>query len=247
MLYQAYLLLVLAFVTAATPPAQRMVKETFGSGGRTRTFYLFVPDSVKKGEPAPLLVLLHGSGRTGDSLLEKWTSIARRDGIILAGPDASSKVGWAVPADGPDYLYDLVETLRAQYDIDPARVYLFGHSAGAGHALAMGVLESEYFAAVAVHAGTLNEAMFPLIERAPRKIPMAIWVGDNDSLFPVRVVRATQEALNKHGFDAQFTVIGRHTHWYYDRAPEINAKVWAFLQRHRLDGEPKYQRYQLVR
>jgi poly(3-hydroxybutyrate) depolymerase len=247
MVYQAYLLLVLAFVTAAVPPAPRMVKETFGSGGRTRTYYLFAPDSVKKGEAAPVLVLLHGSGRTGDSLLEKWTAIARRDGIILAGPDASSKEGWAIPEDGPDYLYDLVETLRAQYDIDPARVYLFGHSAGAGHALAMGVLESEYFAAVAVHAGVLNEGMFPLIERAPRKIPMAIWVGDSDPLFPVRVVQATQESLNKHGFDAQLTVIGTHTHWYYDRAPEINAKVWAFLQRQRLDGEPKYQRYQLSR
>jgi dienelactone hydrolase len=111
----------------------------------------------------------------------------------------------------------------------------------------MGVLESEYFAAVAVHAGVLNEGMFPLIERAPRKIPMAIWVGDSDPLFPVRVVQATQESLNKHGFDAQLTVIGTHTHWYYDRAPEINAKVWAFLQRQRLDGEPKYQRYQLSR
>ena len=83
----------------------------------------------------------------------------------------------------------------------------------------MGVLESEYFAAVAAHAGVLNEAMFLLIERAPRKIPMAIWVDDSDRLFPVRVVRATQEAFNKHGFDAQLTVIGRHTHWYYDRRP----------------------------
>jgi hypothetical protein len=33
----------------------------------------------------------------------------------------------------------------------------------------------------------------------------------------------------------------------YDRAAEINIKVRAFLQKARLPGEPKYQRYQIAR
>ena len=35
-------------------------------------------------------------------------------------------------------------------------MYLFGHSAGAGQALYLSLLESEYFAATAVHAGALR-------------------------------------------------------------------------------------------
>jgi hypothetical protein len=72
-----------------------------------------------------------------------------------------------------------------------------------------------------------------------------LFVPDS-ALFPLAVVRATRDALNSHGFDAQLTEITNHTHWYYDRAAEINIKVWAFLQKARLAGEPKYQRYQIA-
>jgi poly(3-hydroxybutyrate) depolymerase len=33
------------------------------SEGKKRSYYLFVPKSVSKDKPAPLLMLLHGSGR----------------------------------------------------------------------------------------------------------------------------------------------------------------------------------------
>ena len=146
--------------------------------------------------------------------------------------------------DGPDFLYGLIEMLRVQHPIDPRRIYLFGHSAGAIHALAMGVLESEYFAATAVHAGALSDGMIPFLERAPRKIPIALWVGTNDRFFPLTAVRATRDALKLHGFAAELTEISGHTHAYYDRALEINKKVWEFFQKHRLDGDPTFQRYE---
>lgn len=223
--------------------ADKMTKETFVSGGQTRTYYLLVPQTAKKAAPAPLLVLLHGSGRDGRSLLEKWEPLANKEGIILVGPDATTSAGWRVPEDGPDFLHDLVEMLAGQLDVDRHRVYLFGHSAGAGHALVMAVLESEYLAAVAVHAGAMHESAFPLIERAPRKTPIGIWVGTNDAFFPLPVVRATRDALKEGGFSPELTEIPGHTHWYYDSAGDINKKVWAFLRVHTLSGEPKYQPY----
>src|SRR5215208_935416 len=36
--------------------ADKMTKETFVSGGQTRTYYLLVPQAAKKAAPAPLLV-----------------------------------------------------------------------------------------------------------------------------------------------------------------------------------------------
>jgi poly(3-hydroxybutyrate) depolymerase len=234
-------------ISVSAIAADKMTKETFGSGGRTRTYYLLVPEAAKKAAPAPLLVLLHGSGRDGRSLLEKWEPLAKKEGIILVGPDSLSRDSWGVPDDGPDFLYDLIEMLKVQLDIDPRRVYLFGHSAGAGHALLMALLESEYLAAVAVHAGAMNQSMVPAIERATRKTPIGIWVGTNDALFPLKVVRATRDALKAQGFAPELTEISGHTHWYYDRAPEINRSAWAFLRQHVLAGEPKYERYQWVR
>jgi len=123
-------------------------------------------------------------------------------------------------------------------------LYLFGHSAGALHGLAMAVLESEYFAAVVVHAGTLPDSVLPFVGHAPRKTPIAIWVGTNDPLFPVHAVRATQTTLNKQGFAAVLTEIPGHTHNYYNRAPDINRQAWQFLAKQRLDDDPKYQRYE---
>ena len=236
----------IAFVLAAqqAPAPDKIVKETFGAGGATRAYYLLLPAKVKADEPAPLLVLLHGSGREGRSLMEPWAPLAKQHGIILAAPDSTARQHWSMPDDGPDFLYALVEMLRVQYPVDPQRIYLFGHSAGAIHALALGILESEYFAAVSAHAGVMTDQMMPFAEQAPRKIPIAIWVGTNDALFPLAAVRATRDALKARGFSAELTEIGGHTHAYYDRAMNINRQVWEFLQKHRLGAEPKYQRYE---
>src|SRR3954464_11930263 len=185
--------------------ADKATKETFGSGGRTRTYYLLVPDSAKKAGSPPLIVLLHGSSRDGKSLLDPWTPLAKKEGFVIAAPDATTPEGWRVPEDGPDFLYDLVELLAYQKNIDRRRVYLFGHSAGAGHALAMAVLESQYFAAVSAHAGTLDRSLLPMVDSAPRKTPIAIWVGVDDSLFPLPIVRATRDALKAGGFAPQLT------------------------------------------
>ena len=209
--------------------------------------YLLVPETAKKAGSPPLVVLLHGSGRDGKSLVEKWEPLAKKEGVVIVGPDAVSPDGWRVPQDGPEFLYNLIEMLAVQLDIDRRRVYLFGHSAGAGHALVMALLESEYFAAVGIHAGALNQSAFPLIERATRKIPIGIWIGTNDALFPLKVVRATRDALKSNGFEPHMNEINGHTHWYYDRAPEINKQTWAFLRQHALAGEPKYERYDFAR
>jgi poly(3-hydroxybutyrate) depolymerase len=242
-------LCILLLSTILTPlatsptPADKIVKESIRSQGKERTYYLLVPDKISPATPAPLVVLLHGSGRNGLSLVEKWKELAKKEGVIIVGPDALSQQGWRIPEDGPDFIHELVEALKARYPINARRVYLFGHSAGAGQALYLSLLESEYFAATAVHAGALGADDGPYIERARRKIPIAIFVGTNDQFFPLPVVRATRDALNARGFKAELTEIEGHTHWYYDRAAEINRSAWDFLKGHELGGEPQYEQH----
>lgn len=111
-------LLVIALLSLALPTAasaKRITQETLTSQGKTRSYYLYVPKTVQPGTPAPLLMLLHGAGRDGRSLVEKWTKLAEKEGIILVGPDAGGSKGWLVTEDPPEFLNDVVQALRAKY------------------------------------------------------------------------------------------------------------------------------------
>ena len=76
-------------IVAAEAKVQKL---TFGSGGVTRSYFLFIPEKAAAG-PAPLLLLLHGSGHDGKSLIDPWLSLAKSEGIILVAPDASRPPG----------------------------------------------------------------------------------------------------------------------------------------------------------
>ena len=239
----------LGIVIGVSPAAEepKVQKLTFGSGGVNRSYYLFVPEKAAAGN-APLLLLLHGSGRNGRTLVDPWLPLAKSEGIVLVAPDASDPQAWRIPQEGPDFIHNLVELVRITHGVvDERRMYVFGHSAGAIHGLGLGLLESEYFAAVAAHAGVVGREMQPVLTQAPRKIPMAIWVGTDDALFPLAIVRQTRDALNAHGFDTKLTEVTGHTHNYYGAAARLNPQIWDFLKAHKLAAEPKFQQYNFIK
>jgi poly(3-hydroxybutyrate) depolymerase len=223
----------------------KTTKEIIVSGNKQRGYYLFAPEKLSASKPLPLIVLLHGSGRNGMSLVEKWDNLADKEQLILVAPDSINSAQWTFGADGPDLLGDLVEELKAKYPVDPRRVYLFGHSAGAIFTLMIGLIESEYFAAAAIHAGALRPDDYKFFDYAKRKIPVALFVGDRDPLFPLNIVKATRDAFSSRSFPVEFTEIPNHNHWYYDRASKINEQIWAFLKQHALAGDPHFERYQI--
>jgi poly(3-hydroxybutyrate) depolymerase len=235
-----FTLMLLPFQTEAT--SDKVVKEVFTSQNRKRAIYLFVPEFVKSGTPAPLVVLLHGSGRNGLTLVDKWKDLAAKEGIIVVGPDSLDPSVWNSPADGPDVLRDLVENIKSRYTINPRRVYLFGHSGGAVFALYMSLLESQYFAATAIHAGAISKND-PAIAVAKRKTPIAIFIGTKDRFFPLEAVRGTRDDLNRQGFTVELTEMPGHDHWYYDLAPKINQNAWDFLKKHQLNEDPQFEQY----
>ncbi len=248
MKYQAILVfMLLALAEPVVAASSKITKEKIVSGGKNRSFYLFVPEKLSAEKRAPLLVLLHGSGGNGLSIVGKWKEMAEKEGIILAGPDSSDSGLWATPADGPEFLRDVVEALKAKHPINARRVYLFGHSAGASYALYMSIFESQYFAAAAIHAGMLPPQTYSYIDVARRKTPIAMWVGALDHEFAVVGARATRDAFNARGFKVQLTEIPNHGHTYYRLAPRINREAWAFLQQHELTEEPQYQQYKFTK
>ena len=241
----AFALLLSALLCApALARGAKVSKESIEYGGRARAYYLYVPSKLDTSRRAPLVFVLHGSGGEGRALVEKWRGLADEKGLIVVGPDSLDRMRWSIPEDGPDLLRDIAGAVGAKHPVDVKRVYLFGHSAGAVFALNLSMLESEYFAAAAVHAGSWrSQEEFAALAFARRKIPLAIIVGDRDAFFPVDSVRATEAALKERGFDIAVTVVKGHDHWYYDRASEFNRDAWEFLKRHELGEDPKYKVY----
>ena len=227
--------LIVACVTVAhAADASAARRESFEYSGINRTFYLFASESAGSG-PAPLLVLLHGSGGEGRDMVAAWQQLAASEGFVVVGPDARDRKAWQIRADGPAYVHQLVDAVEARHPIDRQRLYLFGHSGGAVYALTLSMIESEFFAATAVHAGAWRTSReFIAVPHARRKIPIAIFIGDRDEYFPSQSARNTQAALLEAGHDVRLTIMPRHTHNYWKVAADLNRDAWQFMKAVRL-------------
>lgn len=221
----------------------QITRESIISGGQKRWYYLFVPEGLNKSPGAPLIITLHGSGRDGQILVEKWKELAGKEGVIVAGPDALNRSGWSVPQDGPNFLRDVVEALKTNYPINPRRVYLFGHSAGGSFGLTISMFESQYFAATAASAGAIEKSTYWILDKAKRKIPIKIFAGTREPSSFLEQVRATRDVLNGRSFAAQLVEIQGHDHNYYARSDEINRNAWAFFKQQELSTDPEYEEH----
>ena len=233
----------LLLAVALSARAASIESRTVVSRGKKRTYALYVPASAAKEKPAPLLVAMHGSTSNGQTIVERWTDLADAHGLIVAGPDATDNKMWVSPQDGPLFLKDVVDDVAKTHAIDGRRIYIFGHSAGANFALQMAMLESEFFAAGAIHAGAISSDYYPIFDAATRKIPMAIYIGTRDQFYPIDVVRGVRDALQKRGFDLLYKEMPGHDHNYKAVAPEINEEIWSFFEANPLRADPTYTNY----
>lgn len=252
LLSRTFVVILVALLGLTAPPAHaakpKIEKHTLEHDGAERVYYTYVPTELSPDAPAPLLVLAHGSGRDGDSLVKEWRKAADEHGIVLVGPEALDNQAWQVPIDGPDFLKAIVDEMSADSDlgaaVDPRRVYLFGHSAGANFVLNMAMYQSRWFAAGVAHAGAFRqEGQDAAVAYAQRPIPMLLIVGTEDRWFPVEDVRATRDRLREEDIPVELIEIPRHDHDYYSRSVKINEQAWEFLASKLLEDEPFYQEY----
>ncbi len=217
--------------------------ETITVGGRERGYRLFVPAGEPPPDGWPAVVLYNGSGSRVDGLWDAWRPLARDKHVVLIGPDAYERGAWRIPEDSPEFSKDVIEAVKARHRLDPRRVSLFGHSGGGHHVIQVGLLESEYFAGVAAHAGALVPGFEALLDRAPRKIPTALWIGTDDRVVPIEYVRATRDQFEVRNYLVQLTEMPGHGHGWAERADDVVRQAWAFLSRCRLTSDPVYQPY----
>ncbi|WP_225612604.1 PHB depolymerase family esterase [Paracoccus sp. PAR01] len=134
----------------------------------TRRYKIYEPSTNRGSSKAsPLLVMLHGCGQTPDDFAigTGMNALADQFGLIVVYPAQARDAhpnrcwNWFHPtvqnrgAGEPAILASLTWEILQTYNVDPARVYIAGLSAGASMALLMTSTYPELFAAVGVHSG----------------------------------------------------------------------------------------------
>ena len=155
--------------TQATPtPAagDRLSNLTgFGSNPGVLRARTFVPENLPK--RAPLVVVLHGctQNAAGYDHGSGWSTLAEREGFALLYPEqqrannANLCFNWFQPGDvsrgngEAQSIAQMVEAMLARHDLDPARVFVTGLSAGGAMTAAMLAAYPDLFAGGAVIAG----------------------------------------------------------------------------------------------
>lgn len=203
---------------------------TFPYQRRARSAVLVIPTGLVPPSGWPIVLLLHGAGGSAAQILDNdgWRTVAMRERFAViaadgtpkneslrarfvgnprtwnsgAGSGLSTADGSAAMRDVDDvgYLTALLDSVARRVPIDPRRVFIAGHSNGAGMSYRFAAAHPERVAAVGVMAGHL-------LADAPRTlstpVPLLQIVGDHDPLVPMHggrvrlgfVTRTVQPAL----------------------------------------------------
>ncbi len=223
----------------------KITKKTFEFQGRVRTYTLYVPEVA---EPMPVLLILHGfmnSDQYGDpgqpriaySMVNSWKDLASNEHFIVVAPnDAGARPSdfWEGDWNPPEFFRLLMEQVNNQHAIDASRIYLFGDGEGAQYALSTALVDSRFYAAAAVHAGSLNPDYATMLAPAHRRLPIGLWAGNMDSICPLYRVRKSKDILEAAGYPVEMVILPNHGHDYFTMDGIINERVWKFLKKAQL-------------
>jgi polyhydroxybutyrate depolymerase len=183
---------VLAVTQAVSFYARNAINRTIVSAGIEREYLLYVPVSYDRTKPTPLVISMHGASMwpAAQREVDRWDRVADANGFIVVYPSGVSRRGpraWRAGAEPGlteevRFISELIDTLRAGYNIDPTRIYANGLSNGGGMAFALSCRLSDKIAAV----GVVATAIFLPWNRCSdeRPVPMVVFQGTADRAIP---------------------------------------------------------------
>lgn len=183
------------------PRVQHLSYE-FPGTGETIPYAVFVPSSVDQGQPAPLIVSLHGLGRSHDWLMgyHGFLDQAEANGYIVVTPLGYIRRGWygsRATEDREDGerseqdVMNVLQLMREGFNIDSNRIYLWGHSMGGAGTYHIASKYPDIFAGlgVAAPAPEPDAPIDDILERI-KHLPIFVLQGTADTAVPVERTRA---------------------------------------------------------
>jgi polyhydroxybutyrate depolymerase len=141
-------------------------------GGLSRRFILYLPHSYNKNTLSPVIFLFHGGGGTPRSILmindrDDFREISEKNNIILVAPEGIKK-SWndgrgtkadKLNIDDVGFVKTLLRYVEKNYSVDTTRIYATGISNGGFMTSRLGYETGQKFAAIAVVAASMGEAI----------------------------------------------------------------------------------------
>lgn len=170
--------------------------------GLKRTYLVYLPSSVSKTTPVPLVLALHGKGGNGKSMelltRKGFNKLADKKGFIVVYPDGIEK-NWndgrkddssndrahRENIDDVGFLTALMDTMIRKYAINQKRIYVTGMSNGAIMAYRMACESAYKVAAIAPVTGNMS----PLVINGcspSGSVPVLAINGTDDPVVPFR-------------------------------------------------------------
>jgi polyhydroxybutyrate depolymerase len=172
-------------------------RATLDVGDHIRTYLTYIPANLPKG--APLIIVLHGGFMNG-AMMRKWTGyefdqLADQHGFAVVYPDGyeqhwnDCRQDTTFPAktesiDDMGFVAALIDHFKANYGIDPSKVFAFGYSNGGEMTFRLAIeTPGEVTAVVAVEAN-LPTPDASSCARAGRTGRLMLVAGTDDPIMP---------------------------------------------------------------
>ena len=212
------------FLISAQQTSQKFIEET--------NYLLAMPEGYDSDTTSrwPLLVFLHGSGEAGNDIEKvkmhgppKLIAAGKKFPFIVVSPQAKPRYGW-----DPENLYRLISSIKQNFRVDAARVYLTGLSMGGFGTWALAIKHPEEFAAIVpICGGGDTTDAWKL-----RNIPVWCFHGALDDVVPPIRDQVMVDAVKRYNNNVRFTIYPDANHNSWDRTYDNDSMYqWLLAQR----------------